>query len=129
MATTDDNVRTVLQEAIDFQRKWKTISMTMYAMTTIGIIVCSAAAALIAAVGIHTQLAAVLAAATTVLAGLEKSFLFREKWRLHLTTLAALQGIKLDVDTTTMDPADVVKRIKEVGARYSAELPIMPREG
>lgn len=127
--TDRDSLTRVLLDNMAFQRKWKTISMTMYATTTVGIIVFSAGAALIAAQGTHNETAAVLAAATTVLAGIEKSFLFREKWKLHLTILARLQAIKLDVDTTSVDPKEVIKAVKDVLATYVAELPIVPHEG
>jgi len=62
------------------------------------------------------------------LASIGKSFLIREKWRFHLGVLTRLEAIKLDLDTATLAPSELVKAMKDAMATYSADLPIVARE-
>jgi hypothetical protein len=68
-----------LARQMAFQRRWRTLSMCVYVLTTIGTLVCTAGATYFAADGKLSNLAALLAALATFFVGTEKSLLFREK--------------------------------------------------
>jgi hypothetical protein len=73
--------------------------MTAYVITTIGTLTCSTAATLFAAAGYNREVA-ILAGIATVLIGVKKSLLFREKWRLHLSIDTRLQISKARIEFT-----------------------------
>ena len=73
-----------------FQRRWRILSMSAYVLTTVGALVCSVGATYFAAAGSVPNVAAILAAITTILVGIEKSLLFREKWKFHLLMFTKL---------------------------------------
>lgn len=125
--TSNGEVLNTLSKMIAFQRKWRITAMFLYVLTTIGTVICSAGATILGALNRGTA-AAVLAAIATVFVSVEKSFLFREKWKLHLTIESRLQSIKLDIDTNQPDLKSIVGSIQKVMEEYSTELPIAPRD-
>ena len=71
----------------------------------------------------------VLAAAEAAVAlAIEKSLLFREKWRLHLTVYLELEAIKLKFETGQCAQKCTVDQAAAVLSRYGHDLPIGPRE-
>jgi len=116
-----------LNKMLKFQRKWRSITMLFYVVTTIGTIICSTGATIFGALELGPQ-AAILAAIATVFVSTEKSFLFREKWKLHLTIESQLRSIKLDYDTQQCDINEIVDKIQAAMGKYSTELPFAPGE-
>jgi multidrug transporter EmrE-like cation transporter len=88
-------VMNTILRMLQFQRKWRLITMFFYVVTTVGTILCSTGATILGALDMGQQ-AAILAAIATIFVSTEKSFLFREKWKLHLTIESQLRSIKLD---------------------------------
>lgn len=72
-----DDVKRVLQQQLKFQRRWQLLAMTFYVTSTVGTLLSTSAAAVLAAMH-YDRSAAILAAVATVLVGVEKSLLFRE---------------------------------------------------
>jgi hypothetical protein len=123
----EDKFNTRLDAQIIFQRKWRLIMMNTYVATTILIMLFSSSATILAATGLSIY-ASLSAAATTVLVSVEKSLLFREKWKLHLTIQTNLENIKLLYDTQQIKPKEAALEIRNVMERYSTELPISTRD-
>jgi hypothetical protein len=124
---SDDGLRSELQNAISFQRKWQIVSMCAYVVSTAGTVFCTAAAAILAALNIN-RYAALLAGAATVLVSIEKSLLFREKWRLHLGLALKNKNILLGLEHGQLDVQGALKAYQDANEQYSTELPIAPRE-
>lgn len=116
-----------LDAEVRFQRRWRRLMMNAYVSTTVVTVVTSALAAILAALQ-YNKLAAASAAVTTVLLSIEKSLLFREKWKLHVTMVARLQSIQLGLETGQIEVPNAVERAQQIIEQYSTELPIMPRE-
>src|SRR5262245_28523970 len=72
--------------------------------------------------------AAILAAAATVFISVEKSMMFREKWRLHLTIYTRLRNLQRSVTLKAIDEQAALARMGSILEEYSAELPIAQRE-
>lgn len=124
----DENVvMNTIQKMLRFQRKWRSITMLFYVVTTVGTILCSTGATIFGALDLGQQ-AAILAAIATVFVSTEKSFLFREKWKLHLTIESQLRSIKLEYDTQQCDINEIVDKLQAIMAKYSKELPFAPGE-
>ena len=116
-----------LRNAIRFQRKWQIISMCAYVVSTAGTVLCTAAAAIFAALDVN-QCAALLAGTATVLVSIEKSLLFREKWRLHLGLSIRYKNILLGLEHRQLDVKAALRAYQDANERYSNELPIAARE-
>jgi hypothetical protein len=124
----DENVViNALSRMLKFQRKWRSITMLFYVVTTVGTILCSTGATILGALDMGQQ-AAILAAVATIFVSTEKSFLFREKWKLHLTIESQLRGIKLEYDTQQSDIKETVEKLQSAMEKYSTELPFAPGE-
>ena len=80
--------------------------MTFYVTSTVGTLISTSAAGVLAAMH-YDRTAAVLAAVATVLVGAEKSLLFREKWRFHLTTRTSLELLQTEIVTKGLDAESV----------------------
>jgi hypothetical protein len=115
-----------LDKRTRFQGKWKTISMAMYVFSTVGMILCSTGATLLAALQ-YSKTAATLAGLATLLASTEKSLLFREKWRLHLITQTNLQAVELDLRLGKIDDTKAAEELKRIAQEYAQQLPLAPR--
>src|SRR5262249_26355715 len=110
-----------------FHRKWQRLSMTGYVACTIGILVCTTGATLAGGMN-HSGIAASLAALSTILVGIEKSMLFREKWKLHLaiTTRLSILSVKVESDQKPSDKA--FEEFSAIMNTYSESLPIAARD-
>jgi hypothetical protein len=111
---------------LKFQRRWQLLSMTFYVTATVGTLLGTSAAGLLAAMH-HDTAAAILAAASTVLVGTEKSLLFREKWRFHLGMRTKLELLQSAIITEGLDAAAAGKRFGELMEGYAANLPVEAR--
>lgn len=102
--------------------------MLAYVSSTVAILFCSTLATLAAAKE-WTDLAAYLAAASTILIGLEKSMQFREKWKLHLAIATRLSVLEAELNTRQITDNKLVEEFSAVLRSYADSLPIAPREG
>jgi hypothetical protein len=121
-----DQVQKSITGQLKFQRRWQLLSMTFYVTATVGTLACTSAAGLLAAMH-HDEAAAILAAAATVLVGTEKSLLFREKWRFHLTMRTKLDLLRSSIVTQGLDAAAAGKQFGEIMEQYAASLPVEAR--
>lgn len=121
-----DDVKKVLKEQLRFQRRWQLLSMTFYVTSTVGTLVCTSAAGVLAAMHYDTS-AAILAAVATVLVGVEKSLLFREKWKFHLTTRTSLELLQTEIVTKGLDKDSAGTRLGEILESYASNLPVEAR--
>src|SRR5262245_27071068 len=90
------NLEAQLNQEITFQRKWKRLTMAAYVTTTFGTIASTTSATIYGALNRSTD-AAILAAIATVFISVEKSMMFREKWRLDLTIYTRLRNLQRSV--------------------------------
>jgi hypothetical protein len=116
-----------LQGQLAFQRKWQRLSMFAYVLSTVGILLCSTLATLCAARQL-AELAAYLSASTTILVGLEKSMLFREKWKLHLGIATRLSVLAAKIEIGEIQAPKGVEEYASILKSYSETLPVAPRE-
>jgi len=121
-----DDVKKVLKDQLEFQRRWQLLSMTFYVTSTVGTLLCTSAAGVLAALSYNTA-AAILAAAATVLVGVEKSLLFREKWKFHLTTHTSLELLQTEIVTKGMDAAAIGTELGKILQSYATNLPFEAR--
>jgi hypothetical protein len=117
----------LLAEEVAFQKKWRRLTMLAYVGTTLGTILCTSLATVLAALS-HSIEASFLAAVATIFIGIEKSFMFREKWRLHLTIYTRLRSLQRSLILKAIDEQVALKRIESILEEYSAELPFAQRE-
>jgi exosortase/archaeosortase len=116
-----------LNQAIDYHRRWKIGTCTLYVVAILGTLGCSTAATVIASLG-REMTTAILAGSTTVLVAIEKSLLFREKWKLHLAVQMKLEALRLRVETTSDGVEVEATNLGRILEEYSSQLPIEPRE-
>jgi hypothetical protein len=109
-----------------FQRRWQLLSMTFYVIATVGTLLSTSAAGLLAAMH-HDQAAAILAGVSTVLIGTEKSLLFREKWRFHLTVRTKLELLQSAIVAQGLDAAAAGKQFGDIMENYAVNLPVEAR--
>jgi predicted DNA-binding protein YlxM (UPF0122 family) len=108
------------------QERWKNIMSNLHALTVVGSIFCSAAASVVGAK--YGFAAAILAGIASVCIGVEKTMMFSEKWKHHLTTETRLRGIQLKYKTSQMSLQDCVEDINKVLETYASHLPIENEE-
>jgi hypothetical protein len=76
----------------------------------------------------QSQIAAILAAIATVSVGLEKSLLFREKWKFHLGIATRLFVLKYERQMGVLSDDNFSKRLTAILSQYADALPISSRE-
>jgi hypothetical protein len=115
-----------LQKQINFQRRWQTMSMSIYFLTTSATLFCTAGATLVAAEGLN-ELAAYLSGTAVFMVGTEKSLLFRERWKFHLRIYTQLLILSNDLDTGKIDLNKASELYGEVLKSYAETLPVEGR--
>jgi hypothetical protein len=121
-----EDVNKSITMQLRFQRRWQLLSMTFYVAATVGTLLSTSAAGLLAALH-HDEAAAILAGLSTVLVGTEKSLLFREKWKFHLTMRTKLELLQVTIVTQGLDAAAAGKRLGEIMEDYAVNLPVEAR--
>jgi hypothetical protein len=116
-----------LESQLGFQRRWRLFSMTGYVATTIGMLLGSTGATLFAAKGL-TDVAALLSAVATILIGIEKSLLFREKWKFHLLMFTKLNVLRANLHLGKLDVEQAADEFTSILSSYASELPMAARE-
>lgn len=125
--TSHEDLGQELDNAIERQNRWRRIMSFGY-FTSTGAAIFGSAAATVAAGLDYADWAAVLAGLTTVLYGLEKGLLLREKWAHHLRTSAQLEALRLNYVYGGLDTIKVSKVMGEIGNEYALNLPISSRD-
>jgi hypothetical protein len=126
LGTVRHSFETKLQNQVKFQRRWQTISMSVYFFTTTGTLLCTAGATLVAAQG-SSELAAYLSAAAVFMIGTEKSLLFRERWKFHLRIYTQLQILSNDLEVGKVDLKQASDLYGDVLKSYAEALPVESR--
>jgi hypothetical protein len=121
-----NDVNKSITDQFKFQRRWQLLSMTFYVVATVGTLISTASAGLLAAMH-HDLAASILAAVATVLVGTEKSLLFREKWRFHLVMRTKLEVLRSAIVTQGIDAAEAGKQLGEIMENYASNLPVEAR--
>ena len=118
---------TEIDEKLAFQTKWRRIMSISYFTSTALALISSSAATIVSAIG-EAFWGSLLAAAATVLFGLEKTLLLREKWSHHLTIAAELEVIKIALTYGGLSQEEAAKRMGDVLKDYAVKLPVAPLE-
>ena len=100
--------------------------MFFYVVATVGTLVCTSAAGLLAAMH-HDEAAAIFAGVSTDLVGTEKSLLFREKWRFHLAMRTKLEVLQSAIVAQGLDVTSAGKQLREIMENYATNLPVETR--
>jgi|SoiMethySBSTD1v2_1073268.scaffolds.fasta_scaffold00995_6 hypothetical protein len=124
----DDNLGELVAQSLAFQRKWQRLSMTAYTVSTVGILFCTTGGTYAAASN-NSQIAAALAAVSTILIGLEKSLLFREKWKFHLAIATRLSILQTKLRFAGADTKALGDEYAAILDSYANSIPIAGREG
>jgi hypothetical protein len=127
MDFTKEDFLKILDDDIRFQKKWQTVSMSVYWGTTVGSVLCGSLATLTGAMNYGLQ-ASMLAAVATVLMTVEKSLMFRERWRLHLNTITPLKSLRVEVLADQVDLRKGIAKRKQLLENYARVLPIEARD-
>ena len=122
-----DLLLSMLAANIAFQRKWKVISMGAYTLSTAGTIICTSAATILAALQLGTE-AAILSGVATIFISLEKSLMFRDKWKVHLSVTTKLESLRSELEFGLVDTETAFRRLEKSLEDYSNELPFVPKE-
>lgn len=124
---TNDSIGELITQSLTFQRKWQRLSMVAYVVSTVGVLICTTGGTYAAAQN-NAKVAAVLAAIATILIGLEKSLLFREKWKFHLGIATRLSILQTKLRLPGADTKVLVDDYAAILDSYANSLPISGRE-
>ena len=117
----------LITQSLTFQRKWQRLSMVAYVTSTVGVLICTTGGTYAAARN-NAEVAAVLAAIATILIGLEKSLLFREKWKFHLGMATRLSILQTKLRLPGADTKVLADDYAAILDNYANSLPISGRE-
>ena len=124
---TNDSLAELITQSLTFQRKWQRLSMVAYVVSTVGVLICTTGGTYAAAQE-NAKVAAVLAAVATILIGLEKSLLFREKWKFHLGMATRLSILQTKLRLPGADTKALADDYTAILDNYANSLPISGRE-
>jgi hypothetical protein len=74
------------------------------------------------------QISAILAAVTTIAIGVEKSLLFRERWKAHLRIVTQLTNLQIGVQLSHINLKEAAAELGKILNLYAETLPIEARE-
>jgi membrane protein YdbS with pleckstrin-like domain len=123
--TERDDLLSELADKLAFQQKWRRVMSISYFTATAVALACSAAAAIVAALG-YAFWASVLAGGATALFGIEKTLLLREKWSHHLGTAAQLEALEVEFRYGGLGQEEAAKRLAKLLVEYAGRLPTAP---
>lgn len=116
-----------LKRQLTFHRTWQRLAMSGYVACTVGILICTTGATLAGGMN-HSELAAYLAGLSTILVGIEKSMLFREKWKLHLAIATRLAVLSVQAESEQIPSDKAFEELSGIMNAYSESLPIAARD-
>lgn len=133
--TTTDPIATWLQKNAKHQNLWRRVfSVAFFATAGLTIItgaLTTAVAGLARGYGWTDAEAlkwsTILAAATTILASMEKVLRLREKWDLHRNVHMEIELIEIKRGSSNYDDAKLIADIERVGRQYSSQLAAITR--
>ena len=115
-----------LNRSILFHSKWRRIDWSIYVFTTVSALSFTIFATITAGIG-ESEIAAVCAGIGTLSVGLEKSLMFREKWKLHLSKEYQSSNLLLRFELEQMDTKTFLDTYQTLTESYTDELPIEGR--
>jgi hypothetical protein len=101
--------------------------MALYVFSTIAAVLFTFAATILALLEFKLIIS-ILTGFAAVLISIEKSLMFREKWKLHLGVFTRLENIKLGLESGRVDVDTAVQGIQNIQMEYARDLPIEDRE-
>lgn len=116
-----------LNKEINFHNLWKEITCWLYVATTTITIGASTGATVMAAIE-KSLIASILAGLATALMGIEKTLLFREKWKLHLHVTTQLKNLENKLSLDLIDMKEAFGFFEEILVNYSNDLPFDERD-
>lgn len=118
-----------ISEQIVFQRKWKRVMSGAYFTASAAGILLGTTATIVAALDLSNLTlpwASMLAGGATVVYGLEKALLFREKWAHHLSSEMELRSLRVNLQNDVIEPKEGARKVGEIMRGYAVNLPIAP---
>lgn len=122
----DQGLLQEIESSLRHHHRWRRIMSVAYFLTAAAVIVFSGAATIVAGIG-QSMYAAILAGGATVLVGLEKGMLFREKWSHRLTISAQLEVLKNDYRFRDVSREAAAERLNGLLGEHAVRLPIATR--
>lgn len=126
MADPGNEVTRWLNKEVGRHRFWRDTWSFLYFLTAACTIIAgaltTASAGLLGDTNNNLQYTTALAAATTILASLEKVLRLREKWDLHRNIQIALEMIQIRLASDLIDMKEAVREIDRIARQYSSQL-------
>jgi hypothetical protein len=131
MAANNNNKKELIMQhlgkCISHQSKWRKIHTLLFALFAAGTVICSTSASVLAALKV-SEIAAILAGAATVMVSIDKSMMFRERYKHHLKTLTLLENIKVLFEVEQLSLEEASQKMKKIMEEYSSEMPLEARK-
>lgn len=124
---SDDRLLQTIDRELTTQLTWRRIMSGAYFVTSATAIICAGGATVVSGMG-YAGWGAILAGMATILLGIEKAMLFREKWSHHLVTHSKLESLRLQYLHTGLSEAEAANRMGAILTEYGANLPVSDRE-
>lgn len=113
-----------MRRQLRFQKRWRTLMMVLYVAATLGALVCTGLAGLLAE---RMSPTACLATTAFILVGMKEGFGLRERWKLHGGVVAELDNMNVEFATGLITLDQAVDRYTEVTAWYASQAPSQGR--
>lgn len=128
MTTVPDSLIAEISQQINFQQKWKRVMSGAYFTASAAGILLGTTATILAALELSSPLpwASMVAGGATVVYGLEKALLFREKWAHHLSSEMELRSLRVNLQNGVIEPKEGARKVGEIMRGYAVNLPIAP---
>lgn len=125
--TTGNALDVDIERMLREQNRWRRVMSGAYFATSAFAIVAAGASTVVSGIG-HAAAGSALAGAATILFGIEKAMLFREKWAHHLSTSMQLDALRLELQHGAKSETEVVRELRSILTDYAVKLPIARRE-
>jgi hypothetical protein len=116
-----------IHSRMEFQLRWRRIMSIAYFTGAAVALFCSTAATVASGIG-YSIAATLFAGAATLLFGLEKLLLLREKWAHHRSIAAQLDALKLEYEFGKLSDDDAARRAGQIMKDYAVAVPSPGRE-
>jgi hypothetical protein len=110
-----------------FQLRWRRIMSVSYFTGASVALFCSTAATVTSGIG-YGVATTVFAGAATLLFGLEKLLLLREKWAHHRTIAAQLDALMLEYEFGALSDDEAARRAGHIMKEYAVTTPTPARD-
>lgn len=116
-----------IEDQLRFHRRWRRATMVAYVFITSAVVTASTSATIISALNGDIA-ASICAGVATIFIGVDKSLMFKEKWRLHVAIVSRLEALKLSSEIGEISLVDAARDIAIAIERYADELPFPTRD-